>query len=107
MKLGKEKILKSAEKLHLFEKVDIGLDEEKLEKLQNISIRNLAIGQENIEFTPLQINQMTQIIANNGTFKPLYLYKSLVDNNMNTIKLISLQKEELISPMCVHKLKNI
>lgn len=34
MKLGKEKILKSAEKLHLFEKVDIGLDEEKLEKLQ-------------------------------------------------------------------------
>lgn len=109
MKLGKEKILKSAEKLHLFEKVDIGLDEEKIrEAPKNISIRNLAIGQENIEFTPLQINQMTQIIANNGTFKPLYLYKSLVDNNMNTIKTYkSSKKKNLFLLMCVHKLKNI
>ncbi|CCL25290.1 penicillin-binding protein 2 [Clostridioides difficile] len=107
MKLGKEKILKSAEKLHLFEKVDIGLDEEKIrEAPKNISIRNLAIGQENIEFTPLQINQMTQIIANNGTFKPLYLYKSLVDNNMNTIKTYkSSKKEELISPYVCTQVK--
>ncbi|MDV9683837.1 peptidoglycan glycosyltransferase [Clostridioides difficile] len=107
MKLGKEKILKSAEKLHLFEKVDIGLDEEKIrEAPKNISIRNLAIGQENIEFTPLQINQMTQIMANNGTFKPLYLYKSLVDNDMNTIKTYkSSKKEELISPYVCTQVK--
>ncbi|MFN1841756.1 hypothetical protein ACK2FW_01015 [Clostridioides difficile] len=54
------------------------------------------------------MNQMTQIIANNGTFKPLYLYKSLVDNNMNTIKTYkSSKKKNLFLLMCVHKLKNI
>ncbi|MCC0644658.1 MULTISPECIES: peptidoglycan D,D-transpeptidase FtsI family protein [unclassified Clostridioides] len=109
MKVGKEKILKSAEKLHLFEKVDIGLDEERIrEAPKNISIRNLAIGQENIEFTPLQINQMTQIIANNGTFEPLYLYKSLVNNDMKTIKTYkSSKKEEIISPYVCTQVKEI
>ncbi|MFA3928801.1 penicillin-binding transpeptidase domain-containing protein len=67
-----------------------------------MSIRNLAIGQENIEFTPLQINQMTQIIANNGTFKPLYLYKSLVDNNMNTIKTYKSSKRRTYFSLCVY-----
>ena len=62
------------------EKVDIGLEEENFDLIpQNISIRNLAIGQGSMEFTPIQVNQMTQIIANNGTYKPLYLYDSIID----------------------------
>lgn len=45
MKFGKEKIFKFVEKLYLFEKVDIGFDEEKIrEVLKNILIRNLVIG---------------------------------------------------------------
>ena len=86
MNVGKEKIIEAARKLHMEEKVDIGLEEENFDLIpDNISIRNLAIGQGSMEFTPIQVNQMTQIIANNGTYKPLYLYDSIFDSNNNII----------------------
>jgi len=108
-KLGSEKILKTAEKLHLFEKVDIGLDEENMrEKPEKIFLRNLSIGQENMEFTPIQINQMTQIIANNGTYKPLKLFNSIVDNEGKSIKTFKSNKtEEIISPYVSTRVKDM
>jgi penicillin-binding protein 2 len=108
-KLGSEKILKTAEKLHLFEKVDIGLDEENMrEKPEKIFLRNLSIGQENMEFTPIQINQMTQIIANNGTYKPLKLFDSIVDNEGKSIKTFKSNKtEEIISPYVSTRVKDM
>ncbi|MDZ4910506.1 penicillin-binding protein 2, partial [Clostridium perfringens] len=73
-RVGSEKIFEAIKTLHLDEKVDIGIDEEKDSKIpENIALSNLAIGQANIEFTPLQINQLTQAIANNGTYMPLYI----------------------------------
>ena len=45
-----------------------------------------------MEFTPIQVNQMTQIIANNGTYKPLYLYDSILDSNQNIIKTLKSNK---------------
>ncbi|WP_304339950.1 peptidoglycan D,D-transpeptidase FtsI family protein [Metaclostridioides mangenotii] len=109
IKLGSEKILKTAEKLHLFEKVDIGLDEENMRKKpEKIFLRNLAIGQENMEFTPIQINQMTQIIANNGTYKPLKLFDSIVDNEGRSIKTFKSNKsEEIISPYVSTRVKDM
>jgi penicillin-binding protein 2 len=108
-KLGSEKILKTAEKLHLFEKVDIGLDEENMRKKpEKIFLRNLSIGQENMEFTPIQINQMTQIIANNGTYKPLKLFDSIVDNEGKSIKTFKSNKtEEIISPYVSTRVKDM
>lgn len=98
-KLGKDKIMEAAKALHLDEKVDIGIEEACRELPENIALNLLAIGQGNLGFTPLQINQMTQIIANNGTYTPLYMYDSVVDNNMNTIKTFkSSKEEEIISP---------
>lgn len=109
MKTGKENILESIDILKLNEKVDIGLDEEKSSNIpNNISIRNLAIGQADIEFTPLQINQLTQIIANNGTYKPLLLYDSIIDNDKNIIKTFrSTKEDEIISPYIITKIKEI
>ncbi|MGL5314238.1 MAG: peptidoglycan D,D-transpeptidase FtsI family protein [Peptostreptococcaceae bacterium] len=100
MKVGKEKIIAAAKKLHLGETVDIGLDEEKSGNIpEDISIRNLAIGQGSMEFTPLQINQLTQIVANNGTYKPLYLYDSIVNGDKDLVKLFKQSKsDEIISP---------
>ena len=67
---------------------------------------NLSIGQGSLGFTPLQINQMTQIIANNGLYKPLYIYDSIVDDSMNEIKKLSTsKKEELISPYTSTQIK--
>lgn len=109
MKVGKEKILDSAKKLHLYEKVDLGLEEEGCEQVpKKISIRNLAIGQGSVEFTPLQINQMTQIVANNGTYKPLRLYDSLIDNNKSIVKTFrTTKKEDLISPYSITQIKEM
>lgn len=108
-RLGKEKIFEAIKTLHLDEKVDIGIDEEKNSKLpEDIALSNLAIGQANIEFTPLQINQLTQIIANNGTYMPLYIYDSLIDNNKNIIKTYKSNKtSELISPYTMTKIKEM
>ena len=109
MKVGKEKIIEAARKLHMEEKVDIGLEEENFDLIpDNISIRNLAIGQGSMEFTPIQVNQMTQIIANNGTYKPLYLYDSILDSNKNIIKTFKKTKsEDIISPYSISKVKEL
>lgn len=109
MKAGKEKIISSAQKLHLDESIDIGLEEEKSGNIpSDIEIRNLAIGQGSIEFTPLQINQLTQIVANNGTYKPLYLYDSVVDKNKEVVKIFKNNKsEEIISPYIMTRIKEI
>ncbi|MEG1310872.1 MAG: penicillin-binding protein 2 [Romboutsia sp.] len=109
IKAGQDNIIKSAKKLHLDEKVEIGLEEEKIREIPTqIAIRNLAIGQGDIEFTPLQINQMTQIIANNGTYKPLYLYDSIIDKNKNMIKRFKTSKSEsIISPYTLTIIKEM
>ena len=61
-----------------------------------------------MEFTPIQINQMTQIIANNGTYKPLYLYDSILDSNKNIIKTFKNTKsEDIISPYSISKVKEL
>lgn len=109
LKVGKDKIIEAAKKLHMEEKVDIGLDEEIYSVIpDDISIRNLAIGQGSMEFTPIQVNQMTQVIANNGTYKPLYLYDSILDSNKNILKIFKKNKsEELISPYSITKIKEL
>ena len=108
-KVGKSKIIEYAKKLHLDEKLDIGLEEEVNREIpKDISIRNLAIGQGSMEFTPIQINQMTQIIANNGTYKPLYIYDSIVDNNKGILKNFNQSKEdEIISPYTLTIVKDM
>lgn len=109
LKVGKDKIIDAARKLHMEEKVDIGLDEENFDVIpEDISIRNLAIGQGSMEFTPIQVNQMTQIIANNGTYKPLYLYDSILDSDKNIIKTFKSSKnEDIISPYSISKVKEL
>lgn len=109
LKTGKKNILDAARKLHLNEKVGIGLDEEKSRELpSNIAIRNLSIGQGDLEFTLLQINQMTQIVANNGTYRPLYIYDSIIDNDKNIIKIFKTSKsEEIISPYIMTIIKEM
>ena len=108
-RVGKKKIFEAIKTLHLDEKVDIGIDEEKNSKLpEDIALSNLAIGQANIEFTPLQINQLTQIIANNGTYMPLYIYDSIIDNDKNIIKTYKPNKKsEIISPYTMTRIKNM
>jgi len=67
-----------------------------------------TIGQGSIGFTPLQINQMTQIVANNGTYKPLYLYDSIVNNDKNIMKSFrSSKSEEIISPYTITRVKEM
>lgn len=108
-RLGTKKILEATEKLHLSEKVDIGLDDEISKKLpKNIDIGNLSIGQGELEFTPLQINQLTQIVANNGLYRPLYLYDSILDKNMNVVKVLKSNKnKDIISPYTIGNLKDM
>jgi penicillin-binding protein 2 len=108
-RLGTQKILLAAKKLHLEEKIGIGLDDEVSKKLpEDIDIGNLSIGQGELEFTPLQINQLTQIVANNGLYRPLYLYDSILDKNMNEIKNLKSSKDkDIISPYTIGSIKNM
>ncbi|HSQ88424.1 peptidoglycan D,D-transpeptidase FtsI family protein [Romboutsia sp.] len=108
-KVGEDKIIEYAKKLHLDEPVNIGIDEEKNREIPtDIKISNLAIGQGSLGFTPLQINQMTQIVANNGTYKPLYLYDSIVNNDKNIVKSFrSSKSEEIISPYTITIVKEM
>lgn len=108
-KVGKDEIYKAIKTLYLDKEIDIGLDEEVNSNIPDeISLSNLSIGQGSLGFTPLQINQMTQIIANNGLYKPLYIYDSVVDSSMKEIKKLSVSKnEELISPYTSTQIKQL
>ncbi len=90
--LGANNIINMAEKLGFNNIVDIGLQEEKSgnlpkgDELLGPAYGNIAIGQGEILVTPLQVNQMTQLIANNGLKKPLYIMEDIVDSSYNTLK---------------------
>ncbi|SDK52790.1 peptidoglycan D,D-transpeptidase FtsI family protein [Natronincola ferrireducens] len=85
-KLGAESIIEAAKRFGFGEKIDIGLQEEEIgnlpsgDHLLGPAIGNIAIGQGTIEVTPLQVNQMTQIIANNGMKKNLHILKDILNN---------------------------
>lgn len=108
-RVGSEKIFEAIKTLHLDEKIDIGIDEEQNSSTpKDIALSNLAIGQDKIEFTPLQINQMTQIIANNGMYKQLYIYDKIINNNKETLKTYERnKKEEIISPYTMTQIKRL
>ncbi|AOY77037.1 peptidoglycan D,D-transpeptidase FtsI family protein [Clostridium formicaceticum] len=85
-RLGAENLMEMAKNLGLGEVVGIGLLEEEKgslpaeDHLLGPAIGNISIGQGDIEVTPLQINQLTQIIANNGIKQPLVLLRDILDN---------------------------
>ena len=109
-KVGKEEILKSAKELHLDDKVEIDVYGEKSGTInKDIDIVNLSIGQGAMQFTPLQVNQMTQVIANNGIFKQLYIYDSIIDNKSNIVKnfMVSKTDDNVISPYTISKIKKM
>ncbi|WP_026894139.1 peptidoglycan D,D-transpeptidase FtsI family protein [Clostridiisalibacter paucivorans] len=91
-KLGAKKIVEMAKRLGFGEKVQIELLEEKKgnlpkgDELLGPAYGNISIGQGKVEVTPLQINNLTMIIANNGIKKDLRLVDSIVNANGITIK---------------------
>ncbi|MEG2983443.1 MAG: penicillin-binding protein 2 [Peptostreptococcaceae bacterium] len=109
LKVGKEKIIKASKDLHLNQEVGIDINGEKSGKLEEtIDIVNLSIGQGEMMFTPLQVNQMTQVIANNGIYKPLRIYDSIIDNKKNIIKSFKItEEEEILSPYTITKIKEM
>ena len=110
LKVGKEKIMDTAKKLHLDQDVGIDIYGEKSGTIKDeIDIVNLCIGQGQMMFTPLQVNQMTQVIANNGTYKPLQIYDSIINNKKEIVKAFRSTKEDkgYISPYILSKIKNM
>lgn len=110
LKVGKEKIIETAKKLHLDQEVGIDIYGEKSGTIQDdIDIVNLCIGQGKMMFTPLQVNQMTQAIANNGSYKPLHIYDSIINNEKEIVKAFKITKEDKgdISPYIVSKIKKM
>lgn len=113
-RLGSKKILETAKRLGLSDKIDIGLEEEKEtvlpkgDSVKGNAIGNISIGQGDIEVTPLQVNQMTQIIANNGVYKKLYLFDSTLDQNMNEIENHKIEKDKVVmSPFVINRTKKL
>ncbi|OPJ56974.1 peptidoglycan D,D-transpeptidase FtsI family protein [Alkalithermobacter paradoxus] len=113
-RIGSKKILDMARRMGLADKVGIGLDEEKSgtlpkgDRIKGNAISNISIGQGDIEVTPLQVNQMTQIIANNGVYNRLYLFDSVLNQNMREIESFPVDKEEVvISPFIINRVRDL
>ena len=101
-RIGAESIINMAKKLGFNNIVNIGLQEENKgnlpsgDSLLGPAYANIAIGQGEILSTPLQVNQLTQLIGNNGLKKPLYIMKDIVDDKHNTLKKSNVAEEEQI-----------
>lgn len=111
-RVGAKAIMEMAARMGLGEAVNIGLSEEiegylpQGDQLLGPAIGNLSIGQGEIEVTPLQINQLTQIIANDGIKQPLKLLQELVDGHYQSLETFP-QGEggRVLSPEVVSKLQ--
>jgi cell division protein FtsI/penicillin-binding protein 2 len=115
-RIGSKKILDMAKRMGLKNKVDIGLKEEKGgnlpkgDKIKGNAIGNISIGQGDIEVTPLQVNQMTQILANNGVYKKLYLFDSVLNENMKEIEKYENENENekvVVSPFIINRVRKL
>ena len=78
----------------LGQSLDIGLKNESgnlptEDQYAGAGIGNLALGQDKVETTPLQIAQMMTIIANNGIKKDLSLIKAIIDQAGKTVKTLN------------------
>ncbi|GAB6087902.1 peptidoglycan D,D-transpeptidase FtsI family protein [Alkaliphilus crotonatoxidans] len=97
-RLGANRIMEMARAFGLGQRVDINLVEEEAgylpqgDQLIGPAIGNISIGQGEIEVTPLQINQLTQIIANDGVKKPLTIVEGIIDGQYRTLQ--SFDREE-------------
>ncbi|MBM7613966.1 peptidoglycan D,D-transpeptidase FtsI family protein [Alkaliphilus hydrothermalis] len=97
-RIGAEKIMEMAEHLGFNHKLNIGLIEEEKgnlptgDYLKGPAIGNISIGQGQIEATPLQINQLTQIIANGGRRRTLYLIDEVVNNLQEKVEMALLEE---------------
>lgn len=84
--VGAEEIIEMAKRLGFGEKINIGLLEEtagnlpKDNELLGAAVGNIAIGQGEIEVTPLQISNMMMTIVNGGVNKPLSLIKGITNH---------------------------
>ena len=107
--LGAENLINMAKSLGLDKVVDIGLMEEDSgnlpegDGLLGPAFGNIAIGQGEIMMTPLQINQLTQLVANSGLKKPLYIVKDIVDNNYTTLKTPNIKDAEQVIDLQIAK----
>lgn len=103
-KVGAEEVIDMAKSLGLGNKINIGIDEEikgnlpKDNELIGAAIGNISIGQGNIEVTPLQITNMTMILANNGIKKDLSIVDSYVTEEGIHGKKIKRDKDKRVIP---------
>lgn len=100
-RVGAAGIIEMARRLGFGERVGIGLAEEEAgrlpegDQLLGPAIGNISIGQGMIEVTPLQVNQLTQMIANNGLMKSLFIVDSIIDDNYQLVSKPHKQREEV------------
>lgn len=92
-RIGAKKIMQTAKRLGLGQKVNIGLAREEIDgtlprgdELLGPAIGNISIGQGLIEVTPLQITNMMLTIANDGVKKDMSLVKALVLDDGHVVK---------------------
>ncbi|WP_244269771.1 peptidoglycan D,D-transpeptidase FtsI family protein [Caldanaerovirga acetigignens] len=113
IRLGKERILKYAEKFGLGKTVLDILPEEKpgyIPSYKNVyyaDLGNLSIGQGNLQITPLQAAQIMLIIANDGLRKTPLLVKKVVDKNghVNQMEFKEKEAERIISSDTARKVR--
>lgn len=107
--VGAKKIIESAERIGFGKAIDIGLTEENIgnlpkgDELLGPAIGNIAIGQGNIEVTPLQVTNMMMIIANNGIMKDMSLVDSIVNQDGEVVEIFERNDDYRVIPYDVNK----
>lgn len=90
--IGSSQVVEMAKQLGFGEKLNIGLLEETAGNLPNdnelhgAAVGNIAIGQGNIEVTPLQITNMMMTIVNKGINKPLGIIEGITNQEGYILK---------------------
>lgn len=90
--IGAKEVIDMAKRLGFGEKINIGLLEEtsgnlpKGDELLGAAVGNIAIGQGNIETTPLQITNMMLTIMNKGINKPLNIIDGITNKEGYVLK---------------------
>lgn len=100
--IGADNIIEMSKRFGFGEKINIGLLEETggnlpdEDELLGAAVGNIAIGQGQIEVTPLQITNMMTTIVNGGVNKPLNLIEGITNDEGYILKRYNQEEERRI-----------
>jgi len=112
LRLGRARILKYVDKLHVTDETIIGYDPGPIGTYVKIdggepALGNASLGQEGVMVSPVQIASLLSTVADNGVWAPPSLVQYTIDQKGNKHVLDKGERQQVVSPATAEKVRQL